>query len=100
MMERPDLEYLLSNSAIITPNITRQGSATSYQITLVKNIISTHRIGGVLSQYDLFGARAVATAAGKTSLSAVEAQMTGEHGVCQSYVSTKLLSSMQYRLAI
>jgi hypothetical protein len=36
--------------------ISRQGSATCYQITLVKNLNSTHRIEGVPSQYGLSGA--------------------------------------------
>ena len=47
-------EYFLAYSTIIS----RQGSATCYQITLVKNINSTHRIEGVPSQFGLSGALA------------------------------------------
>ncbi|KAK4696612.1 sphingolipid C9-methyltransferase, partial [Lecanoromycetidae sp. Uapishka_2] len=47
-------EYFLAYSTIIS----RQGSATCYQITLVKNINSTHRIEGVNSQFGLTGALA------------------------------------------
>ena len=47
-------EYFLAYSTIIS----RQGSATCYQITLVKNINSTHRIEGVPNQYGLHGALA------------------------------------------
>lgn len=47
-------EYFLAYSTIIS----RQGSATCYQITLVKNINSTHRIEGVPSQFGLMGALA------------------------------------------
>jgi hypothetical protein len=45
-------EYFLAYSTIIS----RQGSATCYQITLVKNINSTHRIEGIASQFGLSGA--------------------------------------------
>ena len=45
-------EYFLAYSTIIS----RQGSATCYQIVLVKNINSTHRIEGVPSQFGLQGA--------------------------------------------
>ncbi|KAF2156857.1 S-adenosyl-L-methionine-dependent methyltransferase [Myriangium duriaei CBS 260.36] len=54
-------EYFLSYSTIIS----RQGSATCYQITLVKNINSTHRIEGIGGQYNLFGALAASQEAGK-----------------------------------
>lgn len=47
-------EYFLAYSTIIS----RQGSATCYQITLVKNINSTHRIEGVPNQFGLTGALA------------------------------------------
>ena len=47
-------EYFLAYSTIIS----RQGSATCYQITMVKNINSTHRIEGVPSQFGLVGALA------------------------------------------
>lgn len=46
-------EYFLAYSTIIS----RQGSATCWQITMVKNINSTHRIEGVDRQYGLSGAR-------------------------------------------
>lgn len=55
-------EYFLAYSTIIS----RQGSATCYQITLVKNINSTHRIEGVGSQYSLKGALEASRAAGKS----------------------------------
>lgn len=45
-------EYFLAYSTIIS----RQGSATCYQIVLVKNINSTHRIEGIPSQFGLSGA--------------------------------------------
>ncbi|KAF1824248.1 S-adenosyl-L-methionine-dependent methyltransferase [Dissoconium aciculare CBS 342.82] len=54
-------EFFLAYSTIIS----RQGSATCYQITLVKNINSVHRIEGVPSQYSLSGALEAAKAAGK-----------------------------------
>ena len=47
-------EYFLAYSTIIA----RQGSATCYQITLVKNINSTHRVEGIPSQFGLEGALA------------------------------------------
>ncbi|KAL9101369.1 MAG: hypothetical protein Q9163_003371 [Psora crenata] len=52
-------EYFLAYSTIIS----RQGSATCYQITLVKNINSTHRIEGVPSQFGLHGALAASKGA-------------------------------------
>jgi hypothetical protein len=51
-------EFFLAYSTIIS----RQGSATCYQITLVKNLNAVHRVEGIPSQYNLFGA----LAAGKT----------------------------------
>lgn len=45
-------EYFLAYSTIIS----RQGSATCYQMVLVKNINSTHRIEGIPSQFGLHGA--------------------------------------------
>lgn len=45
-------EYFLAYSTIVS----RQGSATCFQITLVKNINSTHRIDGVNTQFALSGA--------------------------------------------
>jgi len=47
-------EYFLASSTITS----RQGGATCYQITLVKNINSTHRITGVPTQFNLSGALA------------------------------------------
>ncbi|KAK0711534.1 S-adenosyl-L-methionine-dependent methyltransferase [Lasiosphaeris hirsuta] len=47
-------EFFLAYSTIIS----RQGSATCYQIVLVKNINSTHRVEGIKTQYGLEGARA------------------------------------------
>ncbi|ERF77137.1 hypothetical protein EPUS_07678 [Endocarpon pusillum Z07020] len=47
-------EYFLAYSTIIS----RQGSATCFQITLVKNINSTHRVEGIPSQFGLAGALA------------------------------------------
>lgn len=44
-------EYFLSYSTIAS----RQGTATCFQITLVKNINSTHRIEGIDSQFALSG---------------------------------------------
>lgn len=47
-------EYFLAYSTIVS----RQGSATCFQLVLVKNINSTHRIEGVNSQFGLSGALA------------------------------------------
>ncbi|KAH8657874.1 cyclopropane-fatty-acyl-phospholipid synthase [Xylariales sp. PMI_506] len=47
---------------------SRQGSATCYQMVVVKNLNSTQRIEGVYSQYGLSGALAAARAAGKARL--------------------------------
>lgn len=48
---------------------SRQGSATCFQILVVKNLNGTHRISGVPSQFGLAGALAKAKAAGKAVLS-------------------------------
>ncbi|KAJ9151790.1 Cyclopropane-fatty-acyl-phospholipid synthase [Pleurostoma richardsiae] len=45
-------EYFLAYSTIIS----RQGSATCYQIVLVKNLNSTHRVEGITTQHGLAGA--------------------------------------------
>lgn len=47
-------EYFLASSTIIS----RQGSATCYQLTMVKNINSVHRVEGIASQFGLAGALA------------------------------------------
>ena len=47
-------EFFLAYSTIIS----RQGSAACFQITLVKNINSTHRVEGIPSQFGLAGALA------------------------------------------
>lgn len=47
-------EYFLAYSTIIS----RQGSASCFQITLVKNLNSTHRVEGIPSQFGLLGALA------------------------------------------
>jgi sphingolipid C9-methyltransferase len=47
-------EYFLAYSTIVS----RQGSATCFQITLVKNINSTHRVEGIPSQFGLAAALA------------------------------------------
>ncbi|KAF2013631.1 S-adenosyl-L-methionine-dependent methyltransferase [Aaosphaeria arxii CBS 175.79] len=51
-------EFFLAYSTIAS----RQGSATCFQITLVKNINSTHRVEGINTQYSLAGALASAKA--------------------------------------
>lgn len=63
-------EYFLAYSTIAS----RQGTATCYQITLVKNINSTHRIDGVPSQFGLEGALAASKVrlAGQYAKSAVK----------------------------
>jgi hypothetical protein len=53
-------EYFLAYSTIIS----RQGSATCYQITLVKNLNATHRVEGIPTQFNLKAALA-ASKAGK-----------------------------------
>ncbi|KAG6290482.1 Sphingolipid C9-methyltransferase 2 [Claviceps aff. purpurea] len=45
-------EYFLASSTIVS----RQGGATCFQITLVKNINSTHRVEGIDSQFGLSAA--------------------------------------------
>lgn len=47
---------------------SRQGSATCYQMVVVKNLNSTHRITGVSNQYGLMGALAKSREAGKSRL--------------------------------
>jgi cyclopropane fatty-acyl-phospholipid synthase-like methyltransferase len=54
-------EFFLASSTIVS----RQGGATCYQITLVKNINSTHRADGITTQFALHGALAAAKAASK-----------------------------------
>ncbi|KAG9235682.1 S-adenosyl-L-methionine-dependent methyltransferase [Amylocarpus encephaloides] len=54
--------FFLAYSTIIS----RQGSATCYQITLVKNINSTHRVEGISTQFALSGALAASKAAAKS----------------------------------
>ena len=46
----------------------RQGSATCFQIVVVKNLNTTHRINGVPSQYGLSGALAASREAGKSRM--------------------------------
>ena len=57
-------EYFLAYSTIIA----RQGSATCYQITLVKNLNSTHRIEGIATQFALSGALSASKVDIKTNL--------------------------------
>ena len=47
---------------------SRQGSATCFQILVVKNLNSNHRIHGVPSQYGLSAALIASKAAGKAQL--------------------------------
>ncbi|GFN16169.1 cyclopropane-fatty-acyl-phospholipid synthase [Aspergillus tubingensis] len=47
---------------------SRQGSATCYQMVVVKNLNSTHRISGLASQFGLMGALAKSREAGKSRL--------------------------------
>jgi hypothetical protein len=54
-------EYFLAYSTITS----RQGGATCYQLTLVKNINSTHRVEGINSQFGLKGALEASKTAGK-----------------------------------
>lgn len=55
LLTQPQIwEYFLAYSTIIS----RQGSATCYQITCVKNINSTHRVEGIRSQFGLNSALA------------------------------------------
>jgi cyclopropane-fatty-acyl-phospholipid synthase len=49
-------EYFLAYSTITS----RQGGATCWQITVVKNLNSTHRVEGIPSQYGLSGAHQAA----------------------------------------
>ena len=54
-------EYFLASSTIMS----RQGTATCYQITLVKNLNCVHRVDGIPTQYSLSGALDASRAAGK-----------------------------------
>lgn len=56
-------EYFLASSTIIS----RQGSATCFQICLVKNINSYHRVEGIDTQHGLFGALAAGKAHNKAN---------------------------------
>ena len=47
---------------------SRQGSATCFQIMVVKNLNATHRINGHRTQFGLTGALAAAFKAGKARL--------------------------------
>lgn len=47
---------------------SRQGSATCFQMTVVKNLNTVHRVSGIPTQYGLQGALAAAKAAGKAKL--------------------------------
>lgn len=51
-------EFFLAYSTIIS----REGGATVFQLTLVKNINSTHRVAGIPTQFGLSGAHAKAKA--------------------------------------
>lgn len=48
-------EFFLAYSSIIS----RQGSATCYQIVLHKNLNAFHRVEGIRTQYQLSGALSV-----------------------------------------
>lgn len=54
-------EYFLAISTISS----RQGTATVYQATIIKNLNSTHRIEGVPTQYGLHGALEAAKESGR-----------------------------------
>jgi hypothetical protein len=56
-------EYFLATATIMS----RQGSATCYQITLVKNLNCVHRVDGISTQYALAGALEASKAAGKAA---------------------------------
>ncbi|KAF5616531.1 cyclopropane-fatty-acyl-phospholipid synthase [Fusarium sp. NRRL 52700] len=61
-------KYFLASAAISS----RQGSATCYQITLVKNINSVHRIDGVSTQFALSAALEASKKAGRAVFPANE----------------------------
>ncbi|KUM61282.1 hypothetical protein ACN42_g5814 [Penicillium freii] len=50
---------------------SRQGSATCFQILVVKNLNSTHRVNGIASQFGLSAALEASRKAGKSKLQAV-----------------------------
>ncbi|EFW14402.1 cyclopropane-fatty-acyl-phospholipid synthase [Coccidioides posadasii str. Silveira] len=69
-------EFFLAYSTIIS----RQGSATCYQITMVKNINSTHRVEGIPTQFGLSGARTAAIEnVGKGTLLTANVPATEKH---------------------
>lgn len=47
---------------------SRQGSATCFQMLVVKNLNAVHRIDGVPTQFGIHGALASSKAAGKATL--------------------------------
>ncbi len=63
-------EFFLAYSTIIS----RQGSATCYQIVLHKNINSFHRVEGIPTQYGLSGATGAIKADLKDWVKANEAE--------------------------
>jgi hypothetical protein len=56
-------KYFLASATISS----RQGSATCYQLTLVKNLNSVHRINGVSTQWSLAGALEASKKAGRAA---------------------------------
>lgn len=73
-------EFFLAYSTIIS----RQGSATCYQIVLVKNLNSTHRIEGVPTQFGLKGALMRAVENNKLTISSSSGDEDGQTGGGQS----------------
>ena len=59
--EKQIWEFFLAYSVIAS----RQGSATCFQMVVVKNLNATHRVNGIPTQYGLSGALAAAKAKGK-----------------------------------
>ncbi len=73
-------EYFLAISTIAS----RQGTATCFQISMVKNLNSTHRVEGIPTQFGL----TAALAAGKAVLKANA--LKGAAGAVQDKVSSAL----------
>jgi hypothetical protein len=73
-------QYFLAYSTIAS----RQGTATDYMITLVKNLNSTHRVDGIPTQFGLTAALAQSRLKPKTwtlVTDATKEKVTGSLGV-------------------
>ena len=73
-------EFFLAHSTIIS----RQGSATCYQITIVKNLNSVHRVEGIPTQHGISGALSSTRADLKTWAQAQAEQFPSVPASCKA----------------